>query len=250
MWESSWLWIRGWPDKAAHASRQAVAHARRLQHPFQLCYALIVAAGAFVWRTEHSQVLASVEEALRLAEERRIPLFGLFGPLWAIPAFIESAPSPAALTRFRGYIDTMLAARASMHVPFYLMQLASAHERLGQIEIALSRVDEALGLMAITAECWMEPELLRLRARFVPSTERSPQTLERDLRAALDSARRLGGTGFELRIVCDLAELLQRHARREEALSLLDAVLSKFQEGLETADLRRGIRLRQELSNP
>ncbi len=246
IYESSWLWICGWPDRAERAACQAVEHARRLGHPFQLCHTLFNGAGALVWRKENAKLLAWIEEGLSLARERRIPMFRIYGPLWGIPALVEREPSPSILREFRGSIDSMLKTNARLHVPFYLMQLAAAHDLLGQQCEALSIVEEALSLLRVTSERWVEPELLRMRA-VLRRSDAAADATEGDLREALERARSLRALGLELRVVCDLAELMRKQTREREARSLLDRSLGAFREGFETADLRRALDIRRDL---
>jgi predicted ATPase len=127
-----------------------------------------------------------------------------------------------------------------MHLPLYLLHVALAYERSGDWAAAEARADEALETIEETAERWIEPEIRRVRARVVGrGPEGSDDQWEKELRVALRQAQLLSARGFELRIACDLYDLLARHDRKREARDLLTPIFVAFREGLGTQDLRR-----------
>ena len=75
MFEGYWLWLTGYPERAARATRHSIEHARRLHVPFQLAYSLMNGAGALMLRGDEAGALAHVDEGLQLASERRIWMF-------------------------------------------------------------------------------------------------------------------------------------------------------------------------------
>ena len=89
----------------------------------------------------------------------------------------------------------------------------------GQPEAARARLDTALQLAQDTGMHFYDPELLRLRAR----THADPESTQANVSAAIDLARRQGGTLFELRAALDDVELRGQSSRD----GLVDAV-SRF----------------------
>jgi hypothetical protein len=97
----------------------------------------------------------------------------------------------------------------------------------------------ALDIMRESGERWVEPELLRVQASIEASLRPNSDAAETLLRVALENARTAEALSFELRIACDLCELLAGSAAQQEALELVAAVLARFQEGFGSPDLVR-----------
>ena len=92
-------WLLGNPSRARSYSEKARKLARELNHPFMLAFALILGACDHLFEGEHAANLECVEEGLALAKEYSLPLYEVFGPLWAIPAFANRDPSLTTLGR-------------------------------------------------------------------------------------------------------------------------------------------------------
>jgi predicted ATPase len=73
---------------------------------------------------------------------------------------------------------------------------------------------------------------------------------ERELRQAIDEARRRSQRLLELRATRSLARLSQHVGRRGEARQILGEIYAWFSEGFETADLREAKKVLDELSRP
>jgi class 3 adenylate cyclase/predicted ATPase len=251
IYESFWLWVQGFPDAAARASRRAVELARTLRHPFQLCFALCNGTVAFVLRREPEPVFEQVEECLALAKDYVIPAFRAYAPLMGAPALIDRHPTPTTIARLRRCVAAVQASEAGMHVPLYLIHMAEAHEHMGELPEAEASIDRALEMTKTTGECWLVPELHRLRARLLRQGPNPDQEkAEAWLRSGLQRARELNARGFELRIAIDLAELLENHGKPREALALLEPIYASYREGLGTPDLRQAREVLQRLSAP
>jgi predicted ATPase len=238
LYEGFWLWVQGRPDAAAQASRRAVEIARRLRHPFQLCFALCNGCVPFVLRREHDATFAQIHECIELAKEHRIPAFRVYAPLMGAPALVEREPTPALLARLNRCASAAFATEAGMHVPLYLIHLAEAHERVGDAKEAIPLLRRALDMVGRTGERWLEPELHRVLARSLRAQpDAGEQECETWLRSGLARARALHTRGFELRIACDLAELLQAQGRGSEGAKILEPIYATYSEGFDTKDL-------------
>jgi class 3 adenylate cyclase/predicted ATPase len=250
IYESVWLWLKGLPDSAARASRRALELARDLGHPFQLCFALCNGTLAFVLRREHQPVFEQIDECLKRAKESLIPAFRAYAPLMGAPALIDRDPTPSTLARLRRCMAATETSGAGMHVPLYLIHMAEAHEHMGELPEAEAALDRAMEMAAKTGECWLDPELHRLRARLLrQSPTGDERRAEAWLRSGLQRARELDARGFELRTAIDLADLLGKQGRQREALALLQPIYASFREGLDTPDLLQASDLLARLSS-
>ena len=239
LYDSMCSWLRGQPDRGAQQSARAIARARVLGHPFQLCHALLNGSWVSVLRREHASALAQADEALALAESVRILLFRGYGPLMLAPAFMTREPSTATLERLEQCYQCMQAANVRLHIPPYLCHIAQAYLQLGLPGEARPRIDLALDTMESTGERWIEPELLRVKAAVERAVDPDTDAGELILSSALQKARTAGARGFELRVACDLCELLAPQGRESEGQELVACVLATFSEGADTFDVQR-----------
>jgi class 3 adenylate cyclase/predicted ATPase len=238
-YDSVRLWVQGYPDRGSRVAELGLARARELRHPFQLCHSLLNGSLIYVLRRDYARARAHVDEALALADQLRMLLFTAYGPLMNAPALMERAPTQATLNWLEHCAARVRAGGVQIHVPIYMCHLARAYLRMGQLDDALSRVQSGLEVMAATGERWFEPELLRVKAsvelRLRPSSEDGETTLW----TAFQSARAAKSRGFELRVVCDLGAHLGPLGRRSEVEELVASALASFDEGFDTADLKR-----------
>ncbi|MFZ1120262.1 MAG: hypothetical protein WCA59_14865 [Candidatus Binataceae bacterium] len=110
-------------------------------------------------------------------------------------------------------------------------------------------LDEALARIENTGERVDEAEMLRLKAEVLLMRDRSGvNEAERYLRAAIDVARGQEAKRWELRATTDLARLLAKQGRRDEARAILAEIYGCFTEGFDTVDLKDAKMLLDELS--
>ncbi len=105
----------------------------------------------------------------------------------------------------------------------------------GRSDEALATTDESLNTVDETGEHLSEAELHRLRGSQL--AERDEAASVAALHTALDVAQAQGARGWELRAAISLAQDLHRHGKNGRAREVLEPRLSRFTEGLDTADL-------------
>src|SRR2546421_3145675 len=110
---------------------------------------------------------------------------------------------------------------------------------MGQLEVRLTVLTEALTLADNTGERWYEAELHRLKGALLLQQSLDNQVeAESCFHHALEIARTQQAKSFELRAATSLARLWQQQGKREEARQVLAAVYNWFTEGFDTADLQ------------
>jgi len=129
----------------------------------------------------------------------------------------------------------------------YLCHLASAHASLGQPEVGLDLLDEAIQTAEITNERFFEAELYRLRGEMLLSLGKKAEA-EAGLRRALTIAQQQQARWWELRAATSLAKHWRAEGRYVEAHFLLQPVYSWFTEGFDTPDLKYAQALLNEVS--
>ena len=119
----------------------------------------------------------------------------------------------------------------------YLCHIASAHASLGQLEVGLGLLDEAIQTAEITSEKFFEPELHRLRGKILLSLGKKGKG-EAVLQHSLTIARQQQARWWELRAATNLASHWHDEGRYVEANSLLQPIYTWFVEGFDTPDLK------------
>jgi predicted ATPase len=91
----------------------------------------------------------------------------------------------------------------------------------------------------VTGRSW-EAELHRQRAQILLALDPSKlNEAESYLEKSIEVARSQSAKSLELRAATSLAELWRTHGKPHEARALLEPICRWFDEGAETADLRR-----------
>ena len=246
-------WLLGNPTRARSYSEKARSLARELNHPFMLAFALILGACDHLFEGEHAANLECVEEGLAQAKEYSLPLYEVFGPLWAIPAFANRDPSPAVLEDLSNNLNMLLDNKYYLQAGLYQSHLAIEYARVGAVDKADALVRSAESITRQTGERWFEPEMYRIRAQLLARNPASgPCEATEYFERALDCARSIGALGWELRAALGSANFLLARGRSREALDGLARVRRKFAAencpricGRPTSHCRRSARRRE-----
>jgi predicted ATPase len=125
--------------------------------------------------------------------------------------------------------------------------LARACEFAGQIEEAITQLNDALQIAERTGERWLEAELYRHKGQLL-LREGHIEPAEKLYRKALSVAQEQEAKLWELRAAVSLARLRRDQDRLAEARDLLAPVYGWFTEGFDTSDLREAKALLEELN--
>jgi predicted ATPase len=172
------------------------------------------------------------------------------------------------LSRAKGYVGWIAAVNGRLEEGRYLLaerlaemrrsgvflyepdtraMLADVHARMGQPDLALAVLDEALAICARTGEVWVEAELHRQKGELLRCDRAAAEAC---FVMAIDTARRQSAKLYELRSAIGLARLWTAHGQHEEAHALLAPVYAWFTEGFDTPDLTEARELLDELTEP
>jgi predicted ATPase/class 3 adenylate cyclase len=239
----SWaLWILGEVDTAAARMAAALQRADEVKHPHTQAYVCYYASILHGLRGEPAVARHYAERCLGLSDQHGFHHW-------------------RGLSRaIRGICITVLDPSCSMieEVTSALREYSSAGYRLGitalyvllcpalllgkQSAAALQIAEQGLSIANHNSERIFEAELSRLKAQALlasgaPGVESQAYSL---LNEALMTARRQRARSLELRAATDLAGLLSRRGKCDEALTLIAPVYAGFTEGFETQDLKAG----------
>jgi predicted ATPase len=120
-------------------------------------------------------------------------------------------------------------------VPYFLLGLALCHRAAGNLDAALTAIDDALAGSARHGERYLDAELHRVRGELLLQQGNQPQDAEADLRAAARIAAEQGGLLLELRAA---ASLYKAHpGRPTERVPLHGIIAALKSRGVEGADV-------------
>jgi predicted ATPase len=118
-------------------------------------------------------------------------------------------------------------------IPYYIAFLARAYALAGQIEEAVTHLDDALQIVEKTGERWFAAELNRHEGQLL-LRQGHIEAAEELYRKALSIAREQEAK----RAVVSLARLRRDQGRHTEARDLLAPLYGWFTEGFDTPDLK------------
>ncbi|MBI3800573.1 MAG: hypothetical protein HY268_26800, partial [Deltaproteobacteria bacterium] len=172
------LWWLGYPEQALQSSRETLALAQELAHPFSLEWALMSTAWLHQCRREAQSAQELAEATLTLASEYEFLAWLAFG---AIPhgwALAEQGHTEEGLTQTRQGLANFQATGQKTALTYPLAQLAEIYGRLGQIEEGMKVLAEALAIVDKTGERVYEAELYRIKGQLTlkPSGVRGPES--------------------------------------------------------------------------
>jgi serine/threonine protein kinase/tetratricopeptide (TPR) repeat protein len=231
------LWHLGYPDQALKLARDACELARTIGHAFSLEHALDFAAFLCYYCRLGAEVQARGEEEMAIATEQGFPFWHALGILHQGAGLLLQGRREEALPLLLKGFHAFRGTGAEIRVPSYLGMLGDVYTQLGRFAEAHRSLDEGLAVAEKNDDRCHEAELHRLRGELLLA-ESPDRVSDADacFHRAIETARRQGSKGWELRATTSLARRWQRD-RRDEARAALEAVYGTYTEGFATADL-------------
>ena len=189
IYTASNLWALGWPSRALSRAEEAVAFARRLDHPFSLGFAIAFAAAVDWWRGDHLQQQARGAEVIALSEALSFPLWLGVGHALRGAARVAGGDAAGLAEVVEGLTlagETGIQAAA----PLLIGLLAEAQRAVGQFGDARATVASGLAVAGHTGQPFHDAELHRLDGELLLATGGAPAEAEARFHRALGIARR------------------------------------------------------------
>jgi class 3 adenylate cyclase/predicted ATPase len=232
------LWHLGLPDQAVRTINENLAWVTDLNHPntrgLAICYG---ATPLFIWLRQPDRVEVLARQALQLSNEMSLGL-------WRSWALIHLGWALSQLGKEDGLdqIETGLAEARSLGAgrfePFHLCLSAQAYSRVGRFHEARQRIDMAFDSLGKGFHTYLAAEVHHARAGLLLQLSNADQDLAQDdLRRALQFAEATGAKMPRLRAARDLARLLAKLGRRQDAVDLFAPLYAQFTEGFDTLDV-------------
>ena len=233
------LWYRGYPDQGLTRNDEAVTLAQQNAHPFSLAFALSCAAQFHQLRREGRAAQECAEAVLSLAMDQGFPFWMAIGFILRGWALAQQGQAQEGIAQITQGSRAFQATGAEVTRSYYLALLAEAHSLIGQPEVGLRALGEALTLVDTTGARFYEAEVYRLKGEllFQQSSDNATEA-ESCFHQAIAIAQNQSAKSLELRAATSLARLWQQQGKPQEAYDLLAPVYHWFTEGFDTADLQ------------
>jgi class 3 adenylate cyclase/tetratricopeptide (TPR) repeat protein len=242
------LWILGYPQRAAALAAQALARARSMGLAFTTAWALDGEALLGALGADLQRAAAHTEEAMAHSIEHSLADYEQRARFVQGALLAQSGDPYHGIELMHNAIAAAENTAARNRRTLYLCHLASAHASLGQPEVGLDLLDEAIQTAEITNERFFEAELYRLRGKMLLTLGRRREA-EAALRRALTIAQQQQARWWELRAAISLAKHWHDEGKYSEAGSLLQPIYRWFVEGFDTADMKDARALLDELKD-
>jgi predicted ATPase len=240
------FWTLGYPEQAATAARQALAHARTLGLAFTTAFALDSEALLGALGADLQRAAAHADEAMAHSVEHSLADYEQRARFIQGALLAQSGDPQHGIELMGSAIAAVERTKNRNRRTLYLGHSAAAHANLGQPEVGLVLLDEAIQTAEITNERFFEAELHRLRGEMLLTLGRRSEA-EAGLLRALTIARQQQAHWWELRAATSLAKHWRDEGKSLEAHSLLQPVYSWFVEGFDTTSLKDAKALVDEL---
>jgi DNA-binding SARP family transcriptional activator len=237
-WAGLALWFIGHPDQALARGRSAIRLASAPERAHSLATARAQLSTIHLCRGEAAAAQELAEATIEAAEEQGYAYRAASGRVlrgWALAA--QGEPERGVEELLRG-LQQSRAAGVHMDDPLYLGLLGDAYRLAGELEAALSAVDEGLAIGRRERAVFYEPELHRLRGALLLAGGGAAHEAEASLEQAVVLARRQGSRALELRAATTLGRVWLERGQGAEARALVAAVYEAIPEGRDTPDLR------------
>jgi class 3 adenylate cyclase/tetratricopeptide (TPR) repeat protein len=242
------LCLLGYPDQAAHADRDGIAHARQTRIPIAIAVSELFSAQLHYFIRDVRKARERSETALRLANEYGISQVS--GYAASLMGWVEASEGDAAkgVKEIRRAMEVIDLAGSKLRT-LLNAQLVECHLMHGDVEEGLVAAGDALAHVESAGERYCSSELNRLKGELLLRQEPSRQAAaESAFRTAIEVARAQQARWWELRATVSLARLLRDTGRRDQARTMLAEIYNWFTEGFDTADLKEAKALLDELN--
>jgi class 3 adenylate cyclase/predicted ATPase len=237
----SWdLWFLGYPDQSLARVSEALALGQSLGHQYTVAFAHYMTSVVYLLRGDAACAFESAEKSFEMSQEQRFSLYMILSRISRGRAVGDLGRLREAQGEIAVGIDEARRNGVGFMLPMMDSWRAEMHAKAGENERALSIVEGTLANIGdVTGRSW-EAELHRQRAQILVALDPSKvKEAESYLKKSIEVARRQNAKSLELRAATSLAELWLKQGEPDEARALLEPICRWFDEGAETADLKR-----------
>lgn len=252
-------WMLGYPERARERSTQAVALARKLDHPFSMSYALFHYGLLHLWMGEPQIVISSTRALLEIALEHDFQVWSAVGSIIRGAALVwqESVDEGTQLVA-EGMSVYRHLKTPPVFWPLLLGVQARACGMAGKAQDGLAHINDALefasamsglGFGSAMSALVFVPDILGSKGELL--LDLSPENAteaEALFQQAVTIAQQVRAPMLELRAAIKLSRLWYSQGKVEPARDVLQNAFTKMTEGFEMPDLIAARALLQEIA--
>lgn len=242
------LWFLGYPDQALEEFNIAIAHARKLNHPHTLAFALVGGCELHWFLRDRQGVNKYAQELAPLSDEQGFIYWQGHGIFYRGERQTLEGQVQEGIKQMHQGLEIMRATGTETCLTRLLSRMADACRASGKIDEGLSVIAEALEVKCKYEELYMEAEIYRLKGELLLMKGEAETEAEELFRQAIKVSRQQQAKSLELRAVMSLSRLLQKRGEKAGARKLLEKIYAWFTEGFDTPDLEEAKVLLEELS--
>jgi TOMM system kinase/cyclase fusion protein len=246
------LWGLGYPDQAVQRSRETLALAQEVHHPFSIALAQNYAAMLQQFHCEQHTANTHAEIALTVCTEQGFAYYLAWATIIQGWVVAETGRREEGRAQMHRGLTTLQATGGGLRIPYYLALLAEAYGNHGEPGEGLHVLADAFDHVQHTGECWWEAELHRRQGELLLQgagrRRQAAETPEACFHRALEVARRQQAKALELRAAMSLSRLWQQQGKHDAARQMLAEVYGWFSEGFDTVDLQEAKVLLEQLA--
>jgi predicted ATPase len=232
------LFCLGFPAHASERCNAARAESRRLAHLPSVGVSLAIGARLLSLLGDYETLNEWTDQLVTVAAERGFLSWSTMTTIYRGWVIVKNGDVTEGMSLLRRGLDAFCATGTKVLIPYYTALLAAACGIAGQIEEAVTLLDQAFQIVERTGEHWFTAELNRQKGGFLLRQGQS-EAAEGLYSKALSIAREQEAKLWELRAAVSLARLWRDQGRRTEAHELLAPVYGWFTEGFDTPDLKK-----------
>ncbi|MBB3452786.1 putative ATPase/DNA-binding winged helix-turn-helix (wHTH) protein [Rhizobium sp. BK313] len=245
------LWLRGFPDRAAVAARQAIEDAEIRGDPLNHYNTLVFTATIFIQRGDFETAEHCIEDIGVNAERHGLKPLGTLGIALEGELAVARGEPEVGIPLLRGALTSLRAERHKVATAEFACALSAALVRCGSFRQAAETIDMQIAQTEPYVETFELPELLRARAEiWLAQPNPDCVAAEETLGRSIDLARSQGALALELRSATVLARHWIAQSRQNDARRLLAEIFQRCTEGFDTTDLKAARQLLNELRIP
>jgi predicted ATPase/DNA-binding winged helix-turn-helix (wHTH) protein len=238
------MWLQGHPDEAIEWAHRAVKEASAVDHSLTLAIALIWAISVFLWTGELQNAVAYIDLLISRAESHSLAPYLLVARCFKSEIAIRHGDAKGGVESLKDALQGLHATPYELLTTELNLSLACGLSASGQIDEAISLIDESLAQVESNGNLLYAPELLRVKGTVLLRLPGSGlDSAEACFLQAIELSRRHGARAWELRSAIDLAKLLAARGEILAAHDLLRPIFEYFVGGLGTTDLKAAERL-------
>ncbi|MFK4525256.1 putative ATPase/DNA-binding winged helix-turn-helix (wHTH) protein [Bradyrhizobium japonicum] len=244
------LWLRGFPEQAIKAARQAIDEGAMSDHPVTLCISLLYVTYVFFWCGDLKTAEQLLERALAHTLKHSLPTYHAVGFAMKGELMVLSGSWADGVELLRTAVPALLADDHHVVATAASRALAEGLARCGKSDEAQAVIAEAVARTEQVGGTFELPDLLRAQGEILLANCQSEiEAAEDPLVRSLDLARRQSALGWELRSSIALARLFIARGSPSRARAVLIGAYEQFTEGYETTDLRTARALIDQLTS-